>query len=773
MKDMSPAHTALHLIAAAGLAIATAAPAIGAPVVASHAGGGDDLFGGFHITRAPAVIDAQEVLVYRLFARFNETLGCDGVSQFRIVSGSPVFFHKDFASDLELSTESGSWSPQHLPASSAASDSYLAIGTGVGPSQGPVMFYEGFAEGSPVVAQPPLPSITAFVSWKRQQGPIVLGDAEGLVLLGQFVVAPDTAFRAAVTVAFSYPTSFPDQFVAFREVVFSPSDYDECPDDPDKVFEGLCGCGVPETDADADLQPDCVDRPFDFVPTLHWEDLAEPAFYPWLKFGKLDQRGALLALGTEKSVMTQLVNGVPMPIWTGGVLLAERSADGWAPSEMLFDPAPPGGNTPRLGRSVAIGQRSDGSEIVVAGGYAYAEFGQPSPTADPSVVIWSRTDPRSKWVLEERLAPPAPPTGALPRFGSTVATTGDRIAVAEPRRSNGAGMPFGRVYIYRSDADGWMRTAEILRPMGSWSGPNHTYDLVFDGDRLLVGDALAFGSANNPWLVSGRVHIYELASVDPKTGSESWEFVASLAPPGPTPFTDGFGRSLSLDGDRLAVGSYSGPNAVLAPHGSVHIFRRDPASPSGWTHETEILPIGFEPHYQFESEAFFGGHVDLDGDLLVIQAGFEDFAMSLGASVYRRAGGAEWVPVGRAAGGLFSSATLVDGRLARVNALNSGCGFCTNGRVDFAGLGLRDCDGDGTDDPDTDGDGIADCVDPDANGNGRDDIDEPAGDLDGDGAVGAGDLSILLGNWGANGLGDIDGDGVVGPRDLTALLSLW
>lgn len=770
---MSPAHPALHLIAAAVLSIASATSAICAPVVAGHAAGGDDLFDGLHITRAPAVIDAQEVVVYRLFARFNETLACDGVEQFRIVSGSPVFFHKDFVSGLELSTKAGSWSPQHLPESSAATDSYLAIGTGVGPTQAPTIFYEGFAGSSPVVAQLPLPSVLAFLRWTRLQGPPVLSDAQGLVLLGQFVVAPDTTFRAAVTVTFRSPTTFHEQFVAFGEAVFSPSDYDECPDDPDKVFEGICGCGVPETDADADLQPDCVDRPFDFVPTLHWEDLADPAFYPWLKFGKLDQRGALLAVGTEKSVMIQLVNGVPTPIWTGGVLLAERSADGWTPSEMLFDPNPPSGNTPRLGSSVAIGKRSDGSEIVVAGGYAYAESQQPSPTADPWVVIWSRTDPRGEWVLEERLAPPAPPTGALPRFGSTVATTGDRIAVAEPRRSNGAGMPFGRVYIYRSDADGWMRTAEILRPMGSWSGPNHTYDLVFDGDRLLVGDA--FGSANNPWLVSGRVHIYELASVDPKTGSESWEFVASLARPGATPFTDGFGCSLSLDGDRLAVGSYSGPNAVLAPHGSVHIFRRDPASPSGWTHETEILPIGFEPHYQFESEAFFGGHVDLDGDLLVIQAGFESFAISLGASVYRRAGGTEWVPVGRAqrTGALFSSATLVDGRLARVNALNSGCSFCTNGRVDFADLGLRDCDGDGADDPDTDGDGIADCIDPDANGNGRDEIDEPAGDLDGDGAVGAGDLAILLRNWGANGLGDIDGDGVVGPRDLTALLALW
>ncbi len=47
------------------------------------------------------------------------------------------------------------------------------------------------------------------------------------------------------------------------------------------------------------------------------------------------------------------------------------------------------------------------------------------------------------------------------------------------------------------------------------------------------------------------------------------------------------------------------------------------------------------------------------------------------------------------------------------------------------------------------------------------------GDLDGDGSVGGGDLTILLSNWGTAGDGDIDGDGTVGAADLAALLSNW
>ncbi len=46
-------------------------------------------------------------------------------------------------------------------------------------------------------------------------------------------------------------------------------------------------------------------------------------------------------------------------------------------------------------------------------------------------------------------------------------------------------------------------------------------------------------------------------------------------------------------------------------------------------------------------------------------------------------------------------------------------------------------------------------------------------DLDGDGAIGASDLSALLGNWGNAGIGDIDGDGTVGASDLSSLLGAW
>lgn len=46
-------------------------------------------------------------------------------------------------------------------------------------------------------------------------------------------------------------------------------------------------------------------------------------------------------------------------------------------------------------------------------------------------------------------------------------------------------------------------------------------------------------------------------------------------------------------------------------------------------------------------------------------------------------------------------------------------------------------------------------------------------DLDGNGSVGASDLGILLGAWGAGGPADLDGNGTVGSADLGILLGAW
>lgn len=83
---------------------------------------------------------------------------------------------------------------------------------------------------------------------------------------------------------------------------------------------------------------------------------------------------------------------------------------------------------------------------------------------------------------------------------------------------------------------------------------------------------------------------------------------------------------------------------------------------------------------------------------------------------------------------------------------------------------------------DCDADGIGDVCEVsanprlDVNRNGRLDACERArGDLDLDGAVGVGDVAVLLGLWGSAGVpfGDLSGDGIVAGADLAILLNNW
>jgi len=116
------------------------------------------------------------------------------------------------------------------------------------------------------------------------------------------------------------------------------------------------------------------------------------------------------------------------------------------------------------------------------------------------------------------------------------------------------------------------------------------------------------------------------------------------------------------------------------------------------------------------------------------------------------------------------------------NGVPDGCDIAAGQEPDFNGNGIPDgCEAD------CNGNGIPDFLDIlfgvsiDVNGDGV--PDECAGsgdarfDLDGDGAIGGGDIGVLLAAWGGCPAGacpsDLDGDGTVGGADLGLLLSAW
>ena len=50
------------------------------------------------------------------------------------------------------------------------------------------------------------------------------------------------------------------ELIVTHDVTVTGEVVDNCPDDPDKIEPGVCGCGVPDTDTDTDGTPDCIDN---------------------------------------------------------------------------------------------------------------------------------------------------------------------------------------------------------------------------------------------------------------------------------------------------------------------------------------------------------------------------------------------------------------------------------------------------------------------------------------------------------------------------------
>jgi hypothetical protein len=126
-----------------------------------------------------------------------------------------------------------------------------------------------------------------------------------------------------------------------------------------------------------------------------------------------------------------------------------------------------------------------------------------------------------------------------------------------------------------------------------------------------------------------------------------------------------------------------------------------------------------------------------------------------------------WIAAGAEVDPNNLSSAVVFGYLTQATALVRAMGF--DGALPF------DCNASGVPDACE----IADGLLADANGNGIPDCCESgtsckgcATDLDGDGQVGASDLSLVLANWGSA-AGDVTGDGTTDAADLSEVLATW
>lgn len=213
------------------------------------------------------------------------------------------------------------------------------------------------------------------------------------------------------------------------------------------------------------------------------------------------------------------------------------------------------------------------------------------------------------------------------RFGSVIAMDQGVLAVrAAGDRAFGADGPAGSVFVFELEGPTWTRRARLRR---DHPGDAFGEALAVGAQRLLVGVP-----ANSEF--RGGAYLFE-------RGDGDWSACHDLG--GPHRFEGDFGRSLALDGDWAAVGSWGGvPDN--ADHG-VALFRE---MEGAWIEVQRLELRGDGGPLRGPLEPWFGSGIALSGTDLVVSASLAEVdEVRRGAVVQYRLGadGEVWEEVGR------------------------------------------------------------------------------------------------------------------------------
>ncbi|MCE2885050.1 MAG: hypothetical protein LW806_09160 [Planctomycetaceae bacterium] len=335
------------------------------------------------------------------------------------------------------------------------------------------------------------------------------------------------------------------------------------------------------------------------------------------------------------------------------------------------------------------------------------------------------------WIQRAKLVPPNP--SEFMEAGLASAIDGEtRTAVVAARLDDDVATDAGSVAIYRELGGSWTLVQELHAP-DAIAGDAFGYRVAIDGDVLAVATPATDALAES----TGSVYVFERI----KRGAGPFVFRAKLMA-ADAAYRDRFGTSVAVDGSTIVVGAVGDDN--LAPggdQGAAYVFWRVDGA---WSQMAKLVAGDRQP---------------LDGlgaSVSVLERTDGTLRVAAGASSANQGAGAVYLfegvpeelvetakytaPTGAANDGLGASTSLA-GPLLVTGAERHDFPLANAGAAYALSL-------------------AAPC---------------PA-DLDGDGAVGAADLSLVLLAWGSLGLGnpaDLNGDGAVGAADLSLLLESW
>ena len=312
--------------------------------------------------------------------------------------------------------------------------------------------------------------------------------------------------------------------------------------------------------------------------------------------------GLAIDVEGDRALVSAINAPGPFP-GAGAVYVLERQLDGSWPIVATLLPSDPSTSS-NFGSSIAL----DGDRALVG-----ASLSDASASNAGAAYVFER-QPDGSWVQAAQLLHPNPPSGA--GIGISVDLDGDRAVLG----ASGGPNP-GSAYVLERDAQGNWGFAAELQASDAETGYFFGRPVALDGDRVYASATGAeIGGVTSNF---GAVYVFERSPAG--TWSEIQKLVASdfaqqLA----------FGRTLSVDGGRMAVGATTS-GALINGTGTAYLLEEQPDGT--WLEVQKILnPMP-------GSQNGFSTALALDGDALIVCAPYEfvgDVSNAGAAYLYRR-----------------------------------------------------------------------------------------------------------------------------------------
>ena len=237
-----------------------------------------------------------------------------------------------------------------------------------------------------------------------------------------------------------------------------------------------------------------------------------------------------------------------------------------------------------------------------------------------SVYVFTRDD--GVWSLQQKLT--AADGGIFDGFGNAVALSGDTLVVGARDATVGANYGQGSAYVFTRSNGVWTQQQKLNAPDGSQED-NFGISVALSGDTAAVGAHRDDVGSN---VDEGSAYFFT------STGG-AWTFQQKLtAPNGIGDFQDAYGISVALNEGTLAVGAYHAAAGFLGNHGVVYIYAR---GHTGWVLEKRLAAADRESGDGFGFSVALSGETLAVGALYAdIGTNYNQGAVY----VYTRGGGA-------------------------------------------------------------------------------------------------------------------------------------